>query len=317
MTPDPLEFLWPIVECQAPTIGQWIMSQWPPGTLDAIRVLGLFREAGDVSRVICPECFDHEEEIVVVGSAGRRRMYISCPAERRVEISPAWRRQFTVDLETLASQLATAFSAKGRLIELLPQRVWQLGRTAKSEASRDLLFARGMHWSDAQSLRGPIMARKKPIVLAPSFIPAPEYWARKTPPVVALSQVATLRDGVLDIDRGDMAKFIRDSEHANDRGSQPVSRAELGAVLDQRIRAAKESSLTDDLIFQELGLCAGNAREATRRLNARGFKIHHSTVSRKLKALKSQVHREGGRSIVDLDMSQARDTGGKIRNCRK
>ena len=103
------------------------------------------RETAPARTVVCPDCdWMHEEEpIARTWAGGEVRLYIPCPEAGRVEIDPSQLRLWLIDLAMLAEEIARLMGMSGRVLELLTDRLWRLGRTRWKQTSRDVLFARG------------------------------------------------------------------------------------------------------------------------------------------------------------------------------
>jgi hypothetical protein len=120
----------------------------------------------------------------------------------RAEVRPAEMRLFAADVERLVQYIRSAHSLTGDCMALASDRVWHCGRLDWYGTSRDVLFARGLLRKDSVSIRS-AFARKQlvhPIVLVPLEIPPPEFWTGRSPAIVQLSGMASMREGKLEID---------------------------------------------------------------------------------------------------------------------
>ena len=187
---DSLNYLWPILEAPDPTVGAHTIVRWPQGVGKGLIDIGLLRRTDRAQRVRCPECQNHYEEVLALdGPGGTKRFYIPCPEVLRAEIDPSLLDQWMASSERLFAMLAKTLSLQGKCVALISSRLWRLGRTQWQGSLRDVLFTRGLHWSDAETVRSEIVRAKKPIIFVPKVQPQDSFW--KTPPG---SQFKTLRD---------------------------------------------------------------------------------------------------------------------------
>ena len=93
---------------------------------------------------------------------------------------------------------------------------------------------------------------------------------------------------------------------ANERSSEAPG--VLDFVVDQKVRSALDSKLTDDLILQAYVANGSSARKAEKDFKSRGFSIHHSTISRLVKKYEKVLQTGSSESVVRTRSSQRRDT---------
>jgi hypothetical protein len=208
---DALEFLWPLVDAPDFTVAAHVVASWPVGVHQRLAEIGLLRQAERADRVLCPECQGHVEEVLLQeGSSGKRYM-ITCPEVYRVVVPAAALQQWSVDAPALATALAATLSLSGKCTELLPQRLWRLGRTDWQGSSRDILLARGLHWNDAVIVRAKVVRARKPIVFVPLRRPPDDLW-RTIPPLMVLADVAMLGKEGIEIEMLEIASAIYDAD---------------------------------------------------------------------------------------------------------
>lgn len=151
---DPLSWIWTLADAAIPLVPVHMVSQWPDGVHDRLRTLGLLIPGTEASHALCPECHDHYEEVIACEGAGRQTyFYITCPEHLRIRVPRDTRWRWTVDFGTLTGAIAAQPKLTGTVSELSHHRVWRLGRTDWQGKSRDVLFARGLHWRDADTVR--------------------------------------------------------------------------------------------------------------------------------------------------------------------
>lgn len=312
---DALDYLWPLWEAQCPIVAAHVVATWPAGTHERLLEMGLLVEAEDAHRVLCPECHEHFEEIIApAGPAEPVRLFIPCPKVLRARVPPAARRQWQASCDGLVANLAPALGLTGRPAELVPRRLWRVGRTAWQGMRRDVLLARGMRWEDAAGIRSAILRARRPIVFVPQQKPDDEFWTRRIPPVVPLSQVARLGEQGLDVDRLELAAAIQDAELQEKEQLAVVTEEQLKLMIRRQVKAEGRNSLTDDIFVQAYRHC-GSLRAAAALLSRQsGQEVSKDQVHRALKragGVAAVLVAEDSDSIQRGVASQGRDKFGK------
>ena len=311
---DPLEFLLPIVESQQMTIGNDEAIRWPPGVFNTLVDLGILVDAEDASVIRCPECGDHWEELIARdGPGSSTRFFISCPEVLRVNVTQEQRRQWRPNLSGLVRLLAGSLNLSGKSQELIPERLWRLGRMNWNGDSRDVLFVRGLRWPDGEQLRSQIVGQRKPVLISSTYQMPDDFW-RTPPPQLVLRRIAWLADQ-LEIDVEEVAAcLVYSSKKAVGSTTLSLSEEELKLTIRRQIKAENKSELTDD-IYVSAYLQEGSLRAAARFLS----KQTNSEVTKD--SVKRAVDRKGGisalanetdsDSIVRGVVSHHRDRKGK------
>lgn len=311
---DELQYLWPIVDARESMIAAQTVTGWPAGVHERLVALGLLREGERASQIRCPECQDHVEEVLVSGGPKGTRLVIACPVVLRVEITPAMLTQWILDHSALAATLARVLSLSGKCVELIPGRLWRLGRTKWKEKLRDVVLARGLHWDDGASLQAKLSRSTKPIVFVPLLRPPPDFW-RTPPPLLVLSDVASLRDGLIDIEPLEIAAAIEDAD-ARKAESEGITLTldGLKVLIRQQVKAEGATQLSDDAMRSAYRHC-GSVRQAAELLTREtGQSVTKDRVQRALTragGASAVLDSEDSDSIVRGVASQSRDKHGK------
>ena len=301
---ESLTLLWSLMETPGAMLSNYSASLWDTNVFRAALGRGFLREAEPATRITCPECFEHDEEVIVrPGRDGSVRYAIPCPEVLCAEVSLDDMRQWRVDAACAASALAEQLQLAGRLSELAPGRIWRLGRWKYQGQTRDMLLAIGLSQPDASEFRRPITASKRPVVFVPLAEPDADFWVGQPPPLIRLSEVVSLVDNALDIDTAAIVGLIHD---ANEFAAETPG--VLDFVLDQKVRSALDSKLTDELILQAYIANGSSARKAAKDLTSQGHSIHHSTISRLVKKYEEVLQAGSSESVVRTRSSQRRDT---------
>jgi len=314
--PDLLEYLWPLAEATNPVVAAHVTSSWPSGVHARLRELGHLVPAAEADRVLCPECHDHFEEVLACEGPGRTTyFFISCPQHHRVRVSHDVRRQWTINLNVLAQTLATTLKVTGAVAEQSPGRVWRLGRTNLKSEQRDVLFARGLNWDDAETIRGGITSARKPIVFVPQAKPEQDFWTGRVPPIIALDQVAMLGESGIEIDPLEITAAIQDAD-AKASGAKAVvlTSEQLTLMIRRQIKAEQSTELNDD-VFLAAYRQHGSVRKAAEFLSSEtGKAISKDQVQRAVArggGAAEVLNAEDSDSVVRPVASQSRDKKGK------
>lgn len=311
---DPLELLWPLVDAPDSLVAAHVVANWPVGVHQRLVEFGLLRPAADASRVLCPECGEHVEEVLAIeGPGGRTRFAIPCPAVMRADVPPAALKQWTVDGAHLATALASTLALTGKCAELAPGRLWRLGRTQWNGTSRDVLFARGLHWTDSETVRSVLVRGRKPIVFVALKRPPSEFW-RTVPPVLVLAHVAALGGAKIEIETMEIAAAIHDADALTSALIHNLSQDVLKQMIRQQVKAEMKTQLNDDIYLAAYRQC-GSVREAAVFLSAEtGREVTKDQVHRALAragGAAAVLNADDSDSVVRAVASHDRDKHGK------
>lgn len=135
-----------------------------------------------------------------------------CPEVMRAEVSAADRQQWSVDVPLLAASLGAALGITDPVKSLASDRVWHFGQINWHGQMRDVVLARGLARKGTEDLVPVFADLLKPIVFVPDERPAPDYWGRAAPPVVALSAIASLGANGIEINRRVLTAMVAQAE---------------------------------------------------------------------------------------------------------
>ncbi|MCA9178673.1 MAG: hypothetical protein KDB14_29630 [Planctomycetales bacterium] len=240
--------------------------------------------------------------------------YVTCPQVLRAEVPPRWREQWTVHLEGIAAALATTLGLSGRHKELVAGRLWRLGRTDWHGASRDVMFARGLCWSEARDVRAEIVRGRKAIVFVAQQAPPDDFWLRRKPPVIPLSEFTSLGEDQIEIEALAVATAIRDVDEAPGDGLVTVTEQQLKLMIRQQVKAESKAELTDDILIAAYRH-SGAYRSAAEFLGEQtGQEVSKDAVYRAVQragGILAVLNSEDSNSVVRGVASQRRDKRGK------
>jgi hypothetical protein len=209
MSPDEdLRPFWWRAEETEPVFDADEVKRWPTGQFDRLRRFGLLRETEQASDVTCYNCgHPHGAEVFYLNEDlfGRTRPHIVCPDEGLIAVDFGDMRQWLVDRQVLVRALAAALEAAGPLEQIVPNRVWALGRRHLGGRFRDFVFVAGAARPDGPAVIASadrIGNSASPVILVPGKRPRHEQWKNPALPLFCMSEVALLGDDrlVLDLD---------------------------------------------------------------------------------------------------------------------
>ncbi len=203
--PDILSLIWSRADTRYPIFhGDEFNSEG--GNESALLRTGLIRQADNASNVICDACGDgHIEEVIFVESPtdSGLRAYIQCPENGRVSVPFERLKCWTIDFQVLTGAVSKALSLTGKPEELLPGRIWFLGKGTFAGYAREVFFARGLTWIDAGNIldrTSRILSASGHIVIVLGAIPNERVWKNEPLRVFSLSAIATVENGNVTID---------------------------------------------------------------------------------------------------------------------
>lgn len=182
---------------------------------------GIIKRTTNSEALECDTCGELLDVISLPGRGGRVRPFLNCPEDGAAPIEEGRLFCWEIDFGVLVSALARALSTVGMPRELLADRLWLVGSAALGGESREVFFARGIPWPDANAVFGAAVelgSEGKKIVFAASR--APSEWAGAAPPTFDLRPIVGVENGRFSIDR-----------EAIDRGLPHVRRARRRAAV--------------------------------------------------------------------------------------
>jgi len=199
---------------------------------DAWRTLdgaGLVREAAAATWIDCDDCPEpHSEDVSWIAEepGGPERPYVPCPELGWVRIDPDRLRQSAVDVARLARLLAEALACAGRVEELVPGRLWLLGRTVVAGRPREVFLGRRLGTADGGAVVGGclrLQSAVSPVVLVAGDPPPAETWRGDPPPVLSIASFVTLTDGALVADRAFLAAAVGGAQRTGPAAPEAAS----------------------------------------------------------------------------------------------
>lgn len=275
------------------------LDRWPAGALGEFQRLGLLRPASGRLMAPCPNCADGHVEPVEPRAApdGATRFFIYCPVALRVEVDPESCRGWEIDPNGLAAVVARALDLSGRPKDVMPGWLWRLGRIPWDGKTREVLFARRLGDPDAASVTVHVGPGGRSIVLVPHHVPDERIWPNRTPPVVALSRIASVGDGGVMIDGVALMESVAEADQSAQDGGQIPLDAVAANKVRKHVKATIETMISSEALVQAYRV-HGSYRKAADALNAEGYLTNRWAVERAVRAA-------GGARVVKAEEDSA------------
>ncbi|MFO0491396.1 MAG: hypothetical protein ACK51T_03085, partial [bacterium] len=199
----------------------------------------------------CPHCEDRHVEVVAKRACpdGRDRLWIYCPEDLRVEVTPEMCRGWQVHPQGFAAAVASAISLTATPVATVPDRLWRLGRIPWQGKTREILLARRLQESDAASVAAHVGAGGRSVVLVPHHVPDDRIWQGRVPATISLSRIASIADGQFVLDGAALLSMVTEADEvAEQRSLLPTDPEVKKRVVRQQVKAEIKGHLQDDVL---------------------------------------------------------------------
>lgn len=312
-----LSILWACFDTTDPLFSASEFESWPTADRKWLRESGVLKETTAATAIACPSCEDgHVEEVLELPDSNPRRFFIPCPEEVRVEVDIEHLRQWTVDLDIVASLISAALSLTGGVMPVTPGRLWRLGTTKMGPTSREVLLLRRPDAADGARIAAHVGQTGRPIVLFAGGEPPASIWPGRTPACIALSRVVSHDGSAVQVNAILLHELV---SHADDLQSQmnaiPIDPKGRKLIVRRQLKAELSSHLADSNLLAAYRQ-HGSMREAAKALTAeRGTPITKDMIQRAVAragGAKAVMNSEDSESVVRTVASQRRDRGTKV-----
>lgn len=292
------------------------LAEWPQGSLETLLSIGLVRQSASGLTAPCPSCSEPHTEVVArrAGHDGTTRLFIWCPEQLRVEVTPEMCRGWEPDLDGLARAVGNCLGVKGANATVVPGRLWRLGRVPWEGKTREVLFAVRLNDRDGTSVAAHVGVGGRSVVVVPYQVPDERVWPGRVPAVVSLERVAALGSGELTVDGVAFMQIIAEADAvAAERGELPQEHLAAKKVR-RHVKETIDSMVSNEALVQAYRV-HGSYRKTADALNAEGFITDRWAVERAVKAAggPEAVRRaEDSDSVSRTVASQPRDRAQKI-----
>lgn len=316
-----LSILWACFDTTDPLFSASELASWPAADRNWLLESGVLKETTAAAAIACPSCQDgHVEEVLELPDSNPRRFFIPCPEAVRIEVDLEHLRQWTVDLDTVASRIAAALSLTGSVKPVSPGRLWRLGTSRMGPTSREILLLRTPDAEDGASIAAHVGQTGRPIVLFAGGEPPASIWPGRTPACIALSRVLSHDGAALQVNALLLHELV---SRADDLQSQmhaiPIHPKGKKLIVRRQLKAELSSHLADSNLLAAYRQ-HGSMREAARALTTeRGTPITKDMIQRAVAragGAKAVMNSEDSESVVRTVASQRRDRRAKVLKAR-
>jgi hypothetical protein len=171
--------------------------------LELLLRLGVLRETTPAGSACCPECLfgpQHRVQYIADSTTHARHGYIHCPQCGIVEVALDSLRRWRIDP---AGFLRAAFSdagVSGPATEVMPGRLWLVGKVTWAARRREVYFARCYRRDDGSSLVTEMSRRPRAVLFTPTEAAARRWAGAVENLVIALESALSLEDGSIRFD---------------------------------------------------------------------------------------------------------------------
>jgi len=299
------------------------VSRWPKGALNDLLKSHLVRPAQMGLTAPCPHCDDrHVETVTVVAPSDdtdKPRYFIWCPDSLKVEVTEQMCRGWEVDLDGLASALATALGVAAPK-PLVPGRFWRLGRMPWRDSTREVAFAVRLADDDAEVLMRHVGTGGRAVVFVPHRVPDPSRWQGRVPTVIPLHAAAAMTDEDVVLDPGAVLEAIDEADRLAELTGGVSLDARGKKLVRREIKAELKGHLNDDILvaaYQEHNSIDKAAEALSKQMETT---VSRDKVWRAVKRAQEAgvlARTEDSGSVSRSVASQRRDRGKKIDQYRK
>lgn len=270
---------------------------------------GVLRETTPAGTATCTDCgggYGRRVEYISDSKTGVKHGYINCPECGVVEVSRDSLRRWRVDLSGLIGVVFDSAGVAGPATEVVPGRVWRVGRVTWSGRSREVYFGRCYRRDDGQPLVAEMSRRPKAILFLPTEETASRWGGAAQNLVVAIESAFELDDQGIHFDVEYIEACLIDAGLAGGAKAKRPTRKRAD-------RAAKIEALTAEVIEHLLAArdhaYATKERTGTPELLRRPTQkklgqlagVSESDVSRCLKDPEARELRLYWKTALDLD----------------
>lgn len=212
-------------------------------SLQRLNELGVLRTAASAAAVSCPECGSGPLRIEYVTDLATRlpHGYVACGTCGTSEVDLQTADRVAIDVPSLIRFAFRPCEMTPLIEEIVPRRLWRVGKMALARASRAVFFARGVNADLAEQCRARLADASTAILFVPTERGVRWWRATVRNPVLSLESTSSWGGGDASFDRAHVEGQVRTAAPAiADSTARP--RPKRG------VRAAKIETLRNELI---------------------------------------------------------------------
>ena len=234
-----LAVLWSRADLEEPVFTGDEYMRVPPAVRAVVERYALIRRAENSTAIECDACGEgHFEtvELLTEPFGSKPRAYIFCPEAGRISVDLDRLKQWSVDIEAMASTVASALDLGASVTTIAPGRVWLLGSRRFDERTRDVFLVRGISWPDSRGLleaAARLASSPCPLILCLHRFPASPEWQDNNRVVLSLSETNWLAAEPAELMDRLSAVLVEYTAPRGDDWLPPTPKAERPALMEQ------------------------------------------------------------------------------------
>lgn len=236
--PEALDTFWDLAHLDNPVLSNDDLARFPAPMRQALIGARLLKPSRTATSVGCDGCGEGQvgEVARFTYPDGQTRLFIVCPECGRVPVHPDRLRQWVPDYSALADLLTAALQAKGARQEIVPGRLWNLGRAALAGQSRPVWLVRRL---DA-ALRDRLPSDKQSVVFILGIRLRADVGIEEDR-VFEVRHLIAIEDGELVVDvnavRGQLGEMLRTAPPKAEPRAKDSNRAEAIKAAKRELHA--------------------------------------------------------------------------------
>jgi len=225
------------------------------GALSQCLALGLLRQAEPARALPCPECDGSRLltiEFIQNKLTKKNHAYIACPECGPVEIDSEQLERWRVDPVAVAkAALRRLFPTLGVPTEIVPGRLWRIGKVTLAGQPREIFLACGYRTSTGTAVIETLRGRSKSVLLMPSEVGVTRWGSATNNLVLALESLVSVQKFGIELDVGLLESRAADHFGVKTAIIKPKRRAgrvanieALERELKEHLRTARDHAVT-------------------------------------------------------------------------
>ena len=153
--------------------------EWSAGELDWCLASGILVDGPPATELVCHECAVHPAERVVWlgGAVGEARAYLPCSNCGPVLVPAEQLRRWQLVLLKLWELAFTGGDMEVNVREIVPRRLWRIGKADWGKATWEVLVGRLLWRPDAADALRRVRLSSRSVIFLPDGVP--EFWDRE------------------------------------------------------------------------------------------------------------------------------------------
>jgi hypothetical protein len=243
---EALDILWSSFDTPLPLFTPEAEEAWPVGTSYELASLGFLVATDNATHIVCPSCSErHVEEVIArPGPDGALRYFFYCPEALRLQVPNRLLWQRTWDYCKIATALAETMALAGTCKEIVPHRLWRLGKISP-DSPREVLLARGLSWPDSENIVREIDGDA--VILVARSYRVPPRWRGRIPALIALPKVTRIQGHRLALDVAQVWSQVHEADQtATAAQVLPLEKSQKVLLVRRQVKAELRSYLGDE-----------------------------------------------------------------------